>query len=389
MPDATSTDPVVERAFWDLPFFEPHHVRLAETMSDWPDSHDEPADMASACRAHARALAERGLLTHVVPEQGQSVDVRALCVIREALGYRDLLADSVFAMQGIGTGAIWMHGTAEQQDRYLPRVRNGEAIAAFALSEPDAGSDVASMTTTAVRDGDDYILTGEKTWITNAGFADHYIAVARTGEAPGAKGLSAFVVDADAPGLNVGPPIDLIAPHPAASLRFDAVRVPNVQRIGGPGEGFKVAMGVFDIFRTSVGAAAVGVAARALDETLNRVAKREIFGRRMADMEGVQFKLADMAADLDCAALTVYRAAWAKDTRPGRGTRAASTAKLVATEAAGRIVDQAVQLHGGMGVTRGSVIEQLYRDARPMRLYEGASEVQRLIIARDLLRSMA
>jgi acyl-CoA dehydrogenase len=388
MPEDGTATPNNAREFWDFPFFEPHHAALAEALSDWPDAHGAPTDMAATCRAHARDLAERGLLSHVVPEAGTAVDVRALCVIREALGYRDLLADSVFAMQGIGTGAIWMHGSPDQQARYLPPARRGEAVAAFALSEPEAGSDVASMTTRAVADGDDYILTGEKTWITNAGFADHYITVARTGEAPGARGLSAFIVEADTPGLSVGPPIEMIAPHPAASVRFDAVRVPASQRIGAPGEGFKVAMGVFDIFRTSVGAAAVGLAARALDETLSRVATREIFGRRMADMEGVQFKLADMAVDLDCAALAVYRAAWAKDTRPGRGTRAASTAKLVATEAAGRIVDQAVQLHGGMGVTQGAIVEQLYRDARPMRLYEGASEVQRLIIARDLLRAM-
>lgn len=393
MPEDRAMHPTAPRTFWDFPFFEPRHTALAAALADWPDAHahgdaGDAGDMAATCRAHARALAERGLLEHVVPRDGAAVDVRALCVIREALGYRDLLADSVFAMQGIGTGAIWMHGSAEQKARYLPPVRRGEAIAAFALSEPEAGSDVASMTTEAVRDGDDYVITGEKTWITNAGFADHYITVVRTGEAPGARGLSAFVVDADTPGLSFGPPIEMIAPHPAASVRFDAVRLPASQRIGAPGDGFKVAMGVFDIFRTSVGAAAVGLGARALDETLSRVASRRIFGRLMSEMEGVQFKLADMAADLDCAALTVYRAAWAKDTRPGRGTRAASTAKLVATEAAGRIVDQAVQLHGGMGVTQGAIVEQLYRDARPMRLYEGASEVQRLIIARDLLRSM-
>ncbi len=372
------------RRLWDFPFFEANHRTLAETLGDWPASHGEPEDMAETCRAHARELAERGLLSHVVPENG-GVDVRAICVIREALGYRDLLADSVFAMQGIGTGAIWMHGTAELCERYLPRVRSGDAIAAFALSEPEAGSDVASMTTQAHADGDGYVLEGEKTWITNAGFADHYIVVARTGEAPGARGLSAFIVDADSPGLSFGPPIAMIAAHPAASVVLDGVRVPANQRIGAPGEGFKVAMSVFDIFRTSVGAAAVGLAACALDQTVARVQSRRIFGRLMAEMEGVQFRLAEMATDLECAALAVYRAAWAKDTRPGRGTREASMAKLAATEAAGRIADAAVQLHGGHGVTRGSVIEQLYRDARPMRLYEGASEVQKLIIARSLL----
>lgn len=375
---------------WDFPFFEPHHLALAEAVSDWPEGNHDVADMESECRRIAADLAARGLLDHVVPQvmddgRVAPFDVRSLCIIREVLGERDLLADSVFGMQGIGTGAIWMHGTPEQRARYLAPAREGRALAGFALSEPDAGSDVASLETTARKDGDSYVLNGTKTWITNAPFADHYIVVARTGEAPGSRGLSAFVVDAGTPGMRFGPAIDLIAPHPAASVIFENCRVPASALIGAAGQGFKVAMGVFDIFRTSVGAAAVGAAGRALRETLARVEARKLFGRRMAEMEGVQFRIADMTVDLELAALAVYRAAWAKDTRPGRGTREASIAKLAGTEAAGRILDAAVQLHGGGGVTRGSVIERLYRDVRPMRLYEGASEVQKLIIARAML----
>jgi acyl-CoA dehydrogenase len=375
---------------WDFPFFEPRHHALAEAVADWPEGNHHVTDMAGACRRIARDLAARGLLDHVVPQVAADgtvapFDVRALCIIREVLGDRDLLADSVFGMQGIGTGAIWMHGTPEQRARYLAPARAGRTLAGFALSEPEAGSDVASLTTEARRDGDGYVLNGTKTWITNAPFADHYIVVARTGEAPGARGLSAFVVDAGTPGLRFGPAIDLIAPHPAASVIFEDCRVGPEALIGAPGQGFKVAMGVFDIFRTSVGAAAVGAAGRALRETLARVEQRKLFGRRMAEMEGVQFRIADMTVDLELAALAVYRAAWAKDTRPGRGTREASIAKLAGSEAAGRILDAAVQLHGGMGVTQGSVIERLYRDVRPMRLYEGASEVQKLIIARAML----
>jgi acyl-CoA dehydrogenase len=381
---------VADWQLWDFPFFEPHHRALAEAVSDWPEGNHDVADMAAECRRIARELAARGLLEHVVPHVGEDgsvspFDVRALCIIREVLGDRDLLADSVFGMQGIGTGAIWMHGTPRQREKYLAPVREGRALAGFALSEPEAGSDVASMTTSARRDGDGYVINGVKTWITNAPFADHYIVVARTGEAPGSRGLSAFVVDAGTPGLSFGPAIDLIAPHPAASVVFEDCRVPADAILGEPGQGFKVTMGVFDIFRTSVGAAAVGAAGRALRETLARVGNRKLFGRRMAEMEGVQFRIADMTVDLELAALSVYRAAWMRDTRPGRATREVSIAKLAGSEAAGRILDAAVQLHGGMGVTQGSIIERLYRDVRPMRLYEGASEVQKLIIARAML----
>lgn len=381
---------------WDLPFFEQRHHELAGRLAGWPagDEAAEHADMAGTCRRLAREFGRLGLLDYVVPRRQADgtyapIEVRSLSVIREALGYHHILADAVFAMQGIGTGAIWMHGSDYLKDRYLEPCRTGEKVAAFALSEPEAGSDVASMTTSARRDGDHYVINGTKTWITNAGFADHYVVVARTGEAPGARGLSAFMVDADTPGLTIGDPIELIAPHPAASLTFEDCRIPASHLIGQAGNGFKVAMSVFDIFRTSVGGAAVGVARRALDETLGRVTQRRIYGKLMSEMEGVQFKLADMASDIECSALAVYRAGWMKDVRGVRGTREASMAKLVATEAANRVVDSALQLFGGMGVTKGNIIEQLYREVRPMRLYEGASEVQKLIIARNLLAEAA
>jgi len=377
---------------WDLPFFEESHYELAGRLlgrAGREGEHDH-ADMFGTCRRIAREFGDMGLLDYVVPRQLPDgayapIDVRALTIIREFLGYHHILADSVFAMQGIGAGAIWMHGSPYLKERYLEPCRRGEKIAAFALSEPEAGSDVASMTTNARRHGDHYVINGTKTWITNAGFADHYVVVARTGEAPGSRGLSAFMVDADTPGLSVGEQIEMMAPHPAATLTFEECRIPATHLIGDAGNGFKVAMSVFDIFRTSVGGAAVGAARRALDETLGRVSQRRIYGKLMKEMEGVQFKLADMTADIECSALAVYRAAWTKDVRGVRGTREASMAKLVATEAAGRVVDSALQLFGGVGVTKGNVIEQLYRDVRPMRLYEGASEVQKLIIARNLL----
>ena len=295
----------------------------------------------------------------------------------------------MFTMQGIGTLALQQHGTPAQQARYLDPCRRGESVAAFALTEPDSGSDAAATATSATRDGDEYVLNGDKTLISNAGFADHYIVIARTGEAAGARGLSAFIVDAETPGLTCGEPIDFIAEHPAASVAFRDCRVPADALIGESGQGFKVAMGAFDIFRPSVGAAAVGLARRALEEVLTRVRNRELFGEPMGNMQSIQMTLADMAADIDTAALAVYRAAWARDERGERDAYPSSMAKLVAAEAAGRVVDKAVQIFGGAGVTRGSLIEKLYREARPMRIYEGASEVQKVIIARSLLKGRA
>jgi acyl-CoA dehydrogenase len=288
-------------------------------------------------------------------------------------------------MQGLGSGAISLFGSAELRDRYLTAVADGRLIAAFALSEPEAGSDVAQVATTARPDGDGYVLDGEKTWISNGGLADFYVVFARTGEAPGARGLSAFVVDADAPGLRVAERIPVIAPHPLARIELDGVRVPAAQRLGAPGDGFKVAMATLDVFRPTVGAAALGFARRALDEALQRTTERELFGAPMADLPLVQAKLAEMALGVDTSALLVYRAAWTKDVVGGRVTREAAMAKLHATETAQRVVDNAVQLFGGLGVTVGSVVERLYREVRALRIYEGASEVQQLIVARAAL----
>jgi len=378
---------------WDTPFFEDRHRAFARTLLELelPEV-DEEGDLGTASRILARALGEQGLLDVVVPPGAETgaarIDLRAVCLAREVLAYRfGDLADSVFVMQGIGTAALWQTGSADLCRRVLPTARRGETIAALALTEPDTGSDVANIATVAERNGDGWRITGNKTFISNAGFADHYVVVARTGEAPGARGLTAFLVDADAPGLTAGPPIRFMAPHPAAPLRFDAVPVGPDRVIGAPGQGFKVAMATFDVFRASVGAAGIGAGRRALDESLGRVTTRRLFGKTMAEMDGVQTKLAEMATALESAALCVYRAAWAKDTTGDRCTRDVSMAKLTGSEAAATVVDAAVQLFGGAGVAHGSVVEKLYREVRPMRIYEGASEVQKLVIARDLIKT--
>lgn len=379
-------------SLWQWPFFDEKHHLLARKVSAWTASAHgtfDHLDFASKCRAIARSLGDAGFLSYVIPEAGVEFDVRALCVIREALTYDEALYDNMFTMQGIGTLAIQQHGSAAQTKRYLARCRQGEAVAAFALTEPEGGSDVASTATTAERDGDGYVINGAKTLISNAGFADHYIVIARTGEAPGSRGLSAFIVDADTAGLTTGDPIDFMAEHPAAPVSFVNCRVGADALIGEAGQGFKVAMGAFDIFRPSVGAAATGLSRRAFDETLSRVRARQLFGKPMAELQGVQMTLADIATDIDTAALAVYRAAWLHDVRGERNSYAPSMAKLAATEAAGRVVDRCVQLFGGLGVTRGNLIEKLYREARPMRLYEGTSEVQKLIIGRNLINGRA
>jgi acyl-CoA dehydrogenase len=374
---------------WPWPFFDASHEELAERVLAWnADNHGQAHhDMASECRAIVRSLGAAGLIDHAVPRGDAPFDVRSVCLIREGLTYQHALADAMFAMQGIGTMAIRRFGTPEQREKYLEPCRKGERIAAFALTEPETGSDVASMTTAAVRDGDHYVINGAKTLISNAGIADHYLVTVRTGEAPGARGLSMFLVDAGMPGLEVGAPIDFIAPHPAAALTFRDCRVPASQLIGQAGQGFKAAMAAFDIFRPSVGGAGVGLARRALHETLAHTDKRRLFGKPMHGLEGVQMALAEMATDLEGAALLVYRAAWSHDVRGERGAYEACMAKLAGSEAAGRVVDRAVQLLGGQGVTRGNIIEQLYREARPMRIYEGASEIQKLVIARNLLKN--
>jgi acyl-CoA dehydrogenase len=374
---------------WPWPFFDASHEALAERIIAWNhENHGKTyPDMNTECRAMVRSFGASGLLDYVVPQGDAPFDVRSVCLIREGLTYQHALADAIFAMQGIGTMAIRRFGTPAQREEYLEPCRKGERIAAFALTEPETGSDVASMTTTATRDGDHYVINGAKTLISNAGMADHYLLTARTGEAPGARGLSMFIVNADTPGLTVGDPIEFIAPHPAAGLTFTNCRVPATQLIGEAGQGFKAAMAAFDIFRPSVGGAGVGLARRALHETLAHTNKRRLFGKPMHGLEGVQMALADMATDLEGAALLVYRAAWAHDVRGERGAYEACMAKLAGSEAAGRIVDRAVQLLGGLGVTRGNIIEQLYREARPMRIYEGASEIQKLVIARNLIKN--
>jgi acyl-CoA dehydrogenase len=379
------------------PFFDDGHRRFAMELSRWAETslpklpHD---DVDAACRARVKALGEAGFLAAVVPaEFGGShpqLDVRTLCLAREILAFHDGLADFTFAMQGLGTGSISLYGSPELKRRYLQPVREGTAIAAFALSEPDAGSDVAALAMTAKPDGNMHVrLSGLKTWISNGGIADHYVVFARSGEAPGAKGLSAFVVDADAAGLSVSERIDVIAPHPLATMRFDNVRVPVSARLGAPGEGFKVAMATLDIFRSTVGAAALGFARRALHEMTERAATRNLFGAPLGDLQLSQAAIADSATDTDASALLVYRAAWTKDKSAGRVTSEAAMAKMFATESAQRVIDRAVQMFGGQGVRKGVKVEELYREIRALRIYEGATEVQKIVIAREALKNRA
>lgn len=378
-----------------LPFFDDHHRRFADELARWADAtlpRLPHSDLDAACRARVAALGEAGFLKAVVPAAHGGLhgrlDVRTLCLAREILAFRDGLADFAFAMQGLGTGSISLYGSPALQARYLPAVRDGKAIAAFALSEPEAGSDVSALAMTARPDENAHVrLDGTKTWISNGGIADHYVVFARTGEGPGAKGLSAFVVDADTPGLTVAERIEVIAPHPLATLAFDNVRVPVANRLGAPGEGFKVAMATLDIFRATVGAAALGFARRALYESIERAATRNLFGAPLGDLQMTQSALADSATEVDAAALLVYRAAWVKDTGAARVTREAAMAKMFATEAAQRVIDRAVQLHGGHGVVKGVKVEELYREIRALRIYEGATEVQKIIIAREALKN--
>lgn len=373
---------------WQWPFLDTKHHALAERAKAWnAQAHTLPdGGLSEHCRHIAKSLGDHGLLEAVVPADGEPFDVRALCTMREALTFHDALSDAIFAMQGIGTLAIQQFGNEAQKERYLDPCRRGDKVAAFAVTEPEVGSDVASMRTSATLVGDHYVLNGSKTLISNAQFADHFLVVARTGEAEGSRGLSAFIVDSDTPGLSVGDPINFIAEHPAAPMAFSDCQLPADALIGEPGKGFKVAMGAFDIFRPSVGAAAIGLARRAMGEVMARVSGRELYGKPMSELQSVQMMLADMAVDLDSAALLVYRAAWEHDVRGSHSSYSPSMAKLHAAEAAGRIVDKAVQLFGGDGVTQGTLIEKLYREARPMRIYEGASEVQKIIIGRAMLR---
>ena len=407
----------------ELPFFDAEHARLATRAHDWaaatlPTLTADERDLEGTCRALVAAMGTAGLLRYTVPRAWggalEQLDSRSICLLREALGYHDALADFAFAMQGLGSGAISLGGSDELRGRYLPRVARGEVLAAFALSEPDAGSDVAAMRTTARRDGADWVIDGCKTWISNGGIAGFYTLFARTAEGPGARGISAFVVDADTPGLRVSERIEVIAPHPLATLEFDGCRIPATQQLGRDGDGFKLAMATLDIFRSSVAAAALGLARRALAEALAHTKQRRMFGQTLADFQLTQATLADMATAIDSAMLLTYRAAWLRDrlaspaggsdaagaapaggTHAGgaaapplrRTTREAAMAKMVSTENAQRVIDSAVQLFGGHGVRRGNIAERLYREVRSLRIYEGATEVQKLIIARELLKS--
>ncbi|CAG1018062.1 acyl-CoA dehydrogenase [Burkholderiaceae bacterium] len=384
----------MQRTHLDWPFFEPRHRELAQRLGEWASAHlrDHGHDeVDTRCRLLVRQLGDAGWLRHAVAGRdhggaADAIDTRAICLLRETLAWHHGLADFAFAMQGLGSGAISLHGTPAQRERYLPRVARGEAIAAFALSEPDAGSDVAAMACAARDDGDAYVLDGEKTWISNGGIADFYLLFARTGEAPGARGISAFIVDAGTPGFEIAERIEVIAPHPLARLRFAGCRVPKSQLLGAPGQGFKIAMQTLDIFRTSVAAAALGFARRALHEGLQRARSRTMFGQRLADFQLAQAKLAQMATTVDSAALLTYRAAWQRD-QGLNVTCEAAMAKMAATEGAQQVIDAAVQLFGGEGVRSGQVVESLYREIRALRIYEGATEVQQLIIARELLKS--
>jgi acyl-CoA dehydrogenase len=377
---------VSDQTFLHWPFFEDRHRAYAATLEAWAASNLQSVDhhdVDAACRKLVTSLGKAGFLTHTAPAtEADRIDVRTLALSRETLSRHSGLADFAFAMQGLGAGPISLFGSAGQRSAWLPKTRAGEAIAAFALSEAASGSDVANITTTATRDGDSYVIDGEKCWISNGGIADLYVVFARTGEAPGAKGLSVFIVEGSNSGLSIAERIEVIAPHPLARIAFNKCRVPASALIGKPGDGFKIAMATLDVFRTTVGAAALGFARRALDETVSRAGSRHLFGAPLGELQMVQGHIADMALDIDAAALLVYRAAWVKDMGAARVSREAAMAKLYATEAAQRVIDAAVQIHGGDGVRSGHPVETLYREIRALRIYEGASDVQKIIISR-------
>ena len=389
----------------EWPFFAPEHRELFTRLDAWAVQHltnrmgaEDRESIDNACRGLVRDLGRAGWTRYSVPReiadsrnQTPSFDVRSLALIRETLARYDALADFAFAMQGLGSGAISLAGSPQIQKRYLPRVATGEAIAAFALSESHAGSDVAAIQCSARRDGDSYLLDGEKTWISNGGIADFYCVFARTAAAElradgsvAARGISAFVVDADAPGLSISRRIDVISPHPLATVSLQSCRIPSSQRLGAEGEGFKLAMRTLDIFRTSVAAAAIGFAQRALDEAIGHCLARPMFGKTLAEFQLTQAALADMATEIDAARLLTYRSAWLRD-RGEPAVKEVAMAKLSATESAQRVIDRAVQMFGGRGVMRGEIVEHLYRDIRALRIYEGATEVQKLIVGRELL----
>ena len=377
---------MADTTYLSWPFFEDHHRQLVEKLQSWcrtnlPIPHE---DVDAACVALVRKLGNGGWLQHSGASEGERLDVRTLCLIRETIAQYDGLAEFSFAMQGLGMAPISLFGSLEQR-QWLEKTRSGSAIAAFAMTEPTTGSDVAAMTTSATPIDGGYVLNGEKTYISNGGIADIYVVFARTGGAPGAKGLSAFLVPAATLGFEIVERIDVMAPHPLARIRFNNVKISDNALIGKRGEGFKIAMSVLDVFRATVGAAALGFARRALDEAVVRVTSRKIAGAPLAELQMVQGHIADMALEIDAAALLVYRAAWTKDMGAARVTREAAMAKLFATEAAQRVIDMALQLHGGDGVRHGFAVERLYREIRALRIYEGASDIQRIVIARSVL----
>lgn len=389
---------MADRTFLKWPFFESRHQELADALERWAIRNvvaiaaDDATDTDAKAKRLVGLLGTDGWLRHVAPSaddgRNKPIDVRALCLIRETLARFSGLADFAFAMQGLGSAPISLFGSDALKKHYLPGVTSGDRICALAISEAEAGSNVAATSTEATRDGDDYMITGEKTWISNAGIADFYVVLARTGEGPGAKGLSMFVVDADAGGLRTTERIDVIAPHPLGSLRFERCRVPASQRLGQAGEGFRIAMSTLDVFRPTVGAAALGFARRALDEAVVRSQDRVVFDRPLADFQITQAKIADMATEIDASALLVYRAAWTKDQGAPRITREAAMAKMYATEAAQRAIDCAVQIFGSAGVVSGTPVEELYRDIRPLRIYEGTTEIQKIVIARETFKHL-
>jgi acyl-CoA dehydrogenase len=378
-----------DKDFLSWPFFDEGHRQLSRELEAWAEAHlatmpHDHSDVDAQCRQLVGMLGEAGFLCNAVPAafggNTETLDVRRLCITRETLGRYSGLADFAFAMQGLGSGSMSMFASEALKEQYLPKVASGEYIAAFALSEPDAGSDVAAMQTSARLDGDHYVLNGCKTWISNGGIADYYTVFARTGDEGGSKGISCFIVDADTPGFRVAERIDVIAPHPLGKLEFSDCRIPRSQLVGQEGKGFGIAMATLDVFRSTVGAAALGFARRALDEASAYSRNRKMFGGRLADLQMTQSTLGEMALDIDASALLIYRAAWKKDSGAERITREAAMAKLYATESAQKIIDKAVQLHGGLGVTSGHIVESLYREIRALRIYEGASEVQKVII---------
>ena len=384
---------MADSSFLDWPFFEERHRKLAKDLESWASAHlasSHDANIDEACRQLVRELGSGGWLKYAIGgiaygAAADNIDTRALCIIRETLARHSGLADFAFAMQGLGSGAITLFGTEAQKQKYLTPVASGASIAAFALSEPEAGSDAAAMQCEATQRGDSYELNGEKTFISNGGIADFYVLFARTSESEGSRGITAFIVDAKTPGLEIAERIQVMAPHPLARLNFNNCRLAVSRRLGDPDQGFKVAMATLDVFRTSVAAAAVGFARRALEEALRRATSRKMFGQMLADFQLTQAKLAEMATGIDAAALLTYRAAWLRD-QGQNVTVAAAMAKMTATETAQKVIDAAVQMFGGQGVVSEEPVERLYREIRPLRIYEGATEVQQLIIARGIIK---